>query len=125
MSLALFERRGSGYGRTEFSQSPSEFIASLPTDEESPERALAFRKLMSHSRDSGDAAWLVRETYRLAAIGLWGGSLHDLQMLVTAIELNPRIMRAVAKYVGRILSNLPERTAAGYRAWLRRQTTMA
>ena len=69
------------------------FREQLPNDEESPDRALSFQALIRSSNSEQDAATLVVELYESAAAGDWGWSLHDTLMLLSAIDLNPRLKK--------------------------------
>jgi hypothetical protein len=82
-------------------------LSSLPRDEESDERALAFRSLVKQTSESQDALVLLRQVYKLAGDGEWSPSLHDSAMLVFGLEDNVWLLTLVREDVERWLSKLP------------------
>jgi hypothetical protein len=81
------------------------FLKDLPEDEDSPNRALAFRSLIDKSRTCPESFDTARELYRVAASGEWHlASLHDINMVLVALELNPDLNKAVRTYVDALLS---------------------
>lgn len=100
------------------SQKATVFLAELPTDEEDPRRAETFRSLVHQSRLSEEAKKTVAELYRLAGTRRWASSLHDTNMLLYSLELNPALAPQLLASITGILQELPRVRVGRFLAWL-------
>lgn len=95
-----------------------EFLARLPADEETPNRALQFRAMVAASKESSEARSLVKSIYRMAGSEDWPcSSLHDVSMLIYSLSDNPDLLPEVRSDVDRFLTRLFGHTHPLLTAW--------
>ena len=84
-----------------------EFLARLPRDEETADRALEFRAMVAESRESPEAWSLAKSIYHMAGSQDWPcSSLHDVHMLMYSLSDNPDLVPEVRSDVDRCLRRL-------------------